>query len=975
MKAPHTPDNESGRLLALQSYQVLDTLDEEEYDSITKVASEICRTPITVISLVDKDRQWFKSKVGIEASETAREISFCAHAINSPDDIFIISDARKDDRFHDNPLVTGFPNIVFYAGVPLVDENGYALGTLCALDNQPRMLTESQLSALRVLSKKVVMLLSLKKKQIQLEHEKKFLFDAISFSSPFFLIMNRQNEIIAFGDNYKKSIPELSAGSNFDEHFVWETKIDLESIFANNIVPQKLIFFAEKKANLRFKCSFKRYDEHTLIAFATAVINSQIPISNYKLSLNDFPKHDYITEFLFLQQAATKGLEDSKKLNESLLARNKDLEEARKNLTNVNVVLEKRVEERTKKIRNLALFPEQNPNPVFEIDYLDRKISYINPAAKSKIRDCESLSYERLTELFKISENTIKSKDITKKEFEVQGEIYERNIFFLDDLKTLRLYLHNITDIRKKELEEREKSKSFIRQQEVLLHLRGLSQEMSLEEKLKFIHQKTSEILDCHRCSIWLYNDDKTAITSDFIYLALNNVFANGTSIFSKDVPNYFNALEQREVIAATNAATHPATSEFAIPYLKPLNIVSMLDTPLIQAEKSIGVIRNEYIGNKKEFSDNDISFARSVADVIILAYETEQLKKSQEALREKNQSLKDAMERLVAMQADVIQQEKLATLGMLIAGIAHEINTPLGAIKASNENINNTFSSVLIGEAAKMDGELFKSAISLLLLHRKHSTVLSTREERTIIRKIETEVTEKIKEAKGRYSFFARKIYELGFTELVDELLPYLNSEHSVELFGFACNMTNIMKSVDTIGLAVDRASSVVKALNQFSHGNINKEQADFKLRESIDSIITLLWNKIKRGAQVIVDISGDITVFGNQEELSQVWTNILNNALQACDNKCTIQITHKLANGFSEIEISNNGPKIPEDVIPKIFDPFFSTKKRGEGTGLGLNIVKKIIEKHQGKITCVSDDKKTAFIIQLPVAHNSSE
>ena len=968
MKAPPIPDNESGRLLALKSYQILDTLDEEEYDSITKVASEICQTPITVISLVDKDRQWFKSKVGLEASETAREISFCAHAINSPNDIFIVHDARKDERFLDNPLVSGAPNIVFYAGVPLVDEDGFALGTLCALDSKPRTLTENQLAALRVLSKKAVALLTIKKKKLQLEQEKKFLFEAISFSSPFFMILSRDNKIIAFGENYKKCLPDLQPGSLFDEYFKWETSIDLASIFDKNQIPQKLIFFAAKSGNLRFKCSFKRYDDYTLIAFATAVINSQIPIGNYKLSLNDFPKHDYITEFLFLQQAATKGLEDSRKLNENLQARNKDLEEARKNLTNVNNVLERRVEERTKKIKSLALFPEQNPNPVFEVDYLEKKISYSNPAARTKIKDCENLAYELLCQTFKISEETIESKDISKKEFEIDGEIFERNIFFLDDGKSFRLYLHNITDIRKKEQEEQEKNKIFIQQQDTLLQLRSLSHEMSLEEKLKIIHQKTSEILDCQRCSIWLYNEDRTAINSNYIYLVSDHQFVEGASFLSKDVPNYFAALEKREVIVAVDAETHPATAEFTTSYLKPLNIVSMLDIPLIQAEKSIGVICAEYVGNKKEFKDSEISFAQSVADVIILAIETEELRKSRLELQKKNQSLKDAMDRLVAMQADVIQQEKLATLGMLIAGIAHEINTPLGAIKASNENISNTFSSVLIGEAAKMDGELFKIAISLLLLHRKHTTVLSTREERTIIRQIETELTEKIKEAKGRLSFFSRKIYELGFTRVEEELLPYLTSARSVELFSFACNMTNIMKSVDTIGLAVDKASSVVKALNQFSHGNINKEQADFKLRESIDSIITLLWNKIKRGAQVVVDISSEVTVFGNQEELSQVWTNILNNALQACDNNCKIEISFKQTTEYSEIEISNNGPKIPEDILPKIFDPFFSTKKRGEGTGLGLNIVKKIIEKHEGNIMCLSDDKKTSFIIQLP-------
>lgn len=970
MKAPETPMNESERLLALHSYQILDTLDEEEYDSITRVASEICQTPIAVISLVDQNRQWFKSKIGLEASETAREVSFCGHAINNPNDVFVVTDARNDDRFHDNPLVVGDPHVVFYAGVPLVDEDGFALGTICTLDNKPRSLNENQLNALKILSKKVITLLSLKRRSMLLEQEKKFLLDAINFCSPFYMILDAKGKIIAHGSNYKKSIPNLEVGSKFNDFFTWETSFSIEEVFEKNIVPRKLLFYDAKEGNLKFKCSIKRYDAHTIILFSTAVINSQLPIGNYKLNLNDFPKHDYITEFLFLQQAATKGLEDSKKLNENLLRKNKELEVARQDLLNLNLGLEKKVEERTQKVKSLALFPENNPNPIFEVDFGEKKITYLNPAAKQKIKNSEKFSFEEITSFFKISEETINKRDNSKSEFQLDGNYYERNISFITDKPLFRLYLHNITEIRLKEKLEKEKNKAFVHQQEVLLEIRSLNQNLSLEDKLKFIYKKTSEILGCQRCSVWLYNEDKNAITADFIYLSPTNEFVPGLSLYSKDFPLYFKALETKNVIEAYDAETHPATAEFAQPYLRPLNIVSMLDIPLLQAEKSIGVICNEYVGNKKEFNDNDISFARSVADVIVLAYETEQLKISKNELVKKNQSLKEAMERLVSMQADIIQQEKLATLGMLIAGIAHEINTPLGAIKASNENIDNTLGTVLLGHTTEMDGELFKNAVSLLVHRKNQKTVLSTREERNLIKTIDSDFRAKFESLTDRSGFFSRKIYELGFEKVEEELIPFINHPKSLELFTFASSMSNVLKSVKTIGLAVDKATSVVKALNQFSHGNINKEQAEFNLKESLDNIITLLWNRIKKGAQVTVEIGNDISVFGNQEELSQVWTNILNNALQASNDQCAIKITYKKSDGFHHIVLSNNGPQIPPEFLPKIFDPFFSTKKRGEGTGLGLNIVKKIIEKHNGRISCISTESQTDFLIQLPIS-----
>lgn len=153
------PANEPSRLLALQSYDILDSGVELRYDDITLLASRICATPIAVISLIDERRQWFKSKIGMDGSETARELAFCAHAIMSPDQVFTVSDARTDARFASNPFVTGAPHIRFYAGAPLMSADGYALGTLCVVDNKPRELQQEQKEALQALSRQVMALL------------------------------------------------------------------------------------------------------------------------------------------------------------------------------------------------------------------------------------------------------------------------------------------------------------------------------------------------------------------------------------------------------------------------------------------------------------------------------------------------------------------------------------------------------------------------------------------------------------------------------------------------------------------------------------------------------------------------------------------------------------------------------------------------------------------------------------------------
>jgi signal transduction histidine kinase len=169
MKFPEITENEQQRLDALNEYSILDTLPEKEFDEITALASYICKTPISLISLIDDKRQWFKSKQGLSVNETAKEIAFCAHAINKPDEVFIIPDSRKDDRFHDNPLVTAAPFVIFYAGVPLKSDKGLPLGTLCIIDNIPRELEKEQIEALQFLANQVSRLLDKRKQGLKLQ--------------------------------------------------------------------------------------------------------------------------------------------------------------------------------------------------------------------------------------------------------------------------------------------------------------------------------------------------------------------------------------------------------------------------------------------------------------------------------------------------------------------------------------------------------------------------------------------------------------------------------------------------------------------------------------------------------------------------------------------------------------------------------------------------------------------------------------
>ncbi len=212
MPAP-PPANELARLAELHEYRILDTVAESTYDAITFLAAEICEVPIALISIVDEERQWFKSRVGLDAEETHRDLAFCAYAIHGPDRMMIVPDAAADARFLANPLVTGDPNIRFYAGAPLVAPGGQALGTLCVIDREPRQLSERQEQALQALSVQVMALLEMRKTVRELEENQRALAAATRQRDTFMATVSHEirtplTTVIGYIDLLRAGMPE-----------------------------------------------------------------------------------------------------------------------------------------------------------------------------------------------------------------------------------------------------------------------------------------------------------------------------------------------------------------------------------------------------------------------------------------------------------------------------------------------------------------------------------------------------------------------------------------------------------------------------------------------------------------------------------------------------------------------------------------------------------------------------------------------
>ena len=340
------------------------------------------------------------------------------------------------------------------------------------------------------------------------------------------------------------------------------------------------------------------------------------------------------------------------------------------------------------------------------------------------------------------------------------------------------------------------------------------------------------------------------------------------------------------------------------------------------------------------------------------------------EELNLQKEELKTTLENLKDSQFQLIQAEKMAALGTLIAGIAHEINTPLGAIRASIENVSNSIDTTiqslpkLVRSLVGSELRLFASIIRMV---NEDASELTSKERRQLKREIIKRLTE---ENVPKADQIGEIIIYMNLQDNIDDLLPMLHSEKAYDTFQNAKNIISIKKNTINISIAVTKASKVVFALKKFAHRDHISEKSPSDIVDGINTVLTLYHNHIKQGVEVIKDYEEIPLISCFADELNQVWTNLFHNSLQAMENKgeLAIKIWKDETNVY--ISVRDTGGGIPEEFQERIFEPFFTTKVAGEGTGLGLDIVKKIIEKHDGQIEFESEvGIGTTFTVSLPL------
>ncbi len=528
---------------------------------------------------------------------------------------------------------------------------------------------------------------------------------------------------------------------------------------------------------------------------------------------------------------------------------------------------------------------------------------------------------------------------------------------------------------------------------------RAVSSVIELEQVLRKVVDSVARVLHLRVCALWLVEDSKN---DSEIRLKLGAVRAKRSDMRTihsseeaSDLVRPLLALAQdvalsRGTFRIDDMSQHPKHSQIAA---EATVDGSLIATVLERKGAVVGVILVGRSTGARPFSDEDVNLISAFADQAATAIENAHLyakvRKFNEELEVKvalrttelqaiNDELGRAIHELRETQAQLTLSERLAGLGQLVAGVAHEINSPSAAIRGTADTLSATIKRLTLRQSKLQEfvGDplraaelmaLFESVAPELAMKRRVPPAIVRRKARLLG---ETLISKGISEETA--SAIRKNLAELDVDEeLMADLIPYLkgNAEEGHFLVGYLVDYVRVHRSTGTIQDAIRRIQRIVGSLKSYSHLDQDAARAFTDIHEGIENTLVILEHQFSRGIRIHRNYAALPAVPIYVDELNQVWTNLIHNAAQALGTAGQIDIETVVVEDGIAVRIIDNGPGIPEEVMMRIFEPFFTTKAKGEGTGLGLGIVKQIIAKHDGQVRCESEPGRTCFEVRLPI------
>jgi predicted ATPase/signal transduction histidine kinase len=395
----------------------------------------------------------------------------------------------------------------------------------------------------------------------------------------------------------------------------------------------------------------------------------------------------------------------------------------------------------------------------------------------------------------------------------------------------------------------------------------------------------------------------------------------------------------------------------------------SVLCMPILKQGKLIGILYLENSLTIGVFTSDRLEVLNLICSQAAISIENAQLYRTlEQKVEERTQELSATLTNLQTTQAELIQSEKMAALGQLTASVAHEINTPLGVIRAATGNIV-TASNVSLQKLPQLMQSLTSQQqtefLALVNTAIQKKQTLSTREERQLRRQLQSELdTQGIADA----SNIANQLSQIQLDSDLHLYQTILLAPNCYDILQVAYSLVQQNQNANSIQQEVDRAAKIVFALKTYSHQS-QSEKSLIQISECLEIALTLYQNRLNQGIEVIRKYEPVPDLFGDPDALTQVWVNLIDNAIYAIGQQGTLEISTALQAGQVIVEITNSGAKIPNEIMPRLFEPFFTTKPRGQGSGMGLDIVRQIVQKHDGNIHAKNHCGGVTFSVIIPL------